>query len=331
MSGLEKLSEIGTKVEGMRSMVVELDSANAPIERLIQQQDEVFAKVNRLTGMFSVTPNAAPLSNSSDQSQGKSSHNSPDRDVLSLVVEGTSLVRSLGEFEGPLEESKTEVQAACTNIADIANNLKDLYSWLTQALTSVTVLLRDFIQCVPVLLAEIRRFFVPTGFRAMFMQTSLETQNLLFNMEGLKSMAVIPDQMEKAVRSVVTESNSARTVHLIKSKIEAAVDIPSRLAAKLKQTCSELPPKILKAARDALHMWAEMMVESGIRDKMDGVVGLAVGEGFAAVVTDLLPFGYNSKQNIALAKPKVSDGPSKLPGLAGGTIGAASGMFKSFY
>jgi hypothetical protein len=331
MSGLEKLSEIRTKVEGMRSMLLELDSADAPIERLIQQQDDVFAKVNRLTGTFSVSPNAAPLSNSPDKSQGKSSRSSPDRDLLSLVVEGTMLVRSLGDFEGPLEESKTKMQATCTKIADLADNLKDLYSWLTQALTSVTVLLRDFIQCVPVLLTEIRRFFIPTGFQAMFMQTSPETQNLLFNMEGLKSMVVIPDQMEKAVRSVVTESNSARNVHLIKSKIEAAVDIPSRLAAKLQQTCKDLPPKILKAARDALHMWAEMLVESGIRDKMEGVVGLAVGEGFAAVVTDLLPFGYNSKHNTASAKTRVSDGPSKLPGLAGGALGAANGMLKSFY
>lgn len=317
MEGLDKIKSIHAKLNSTSESVRSLEGGGKEFEDLMSKQDEVTGFVDRLTSMFSPDGPGTPVSDGSRDIHPRGSAAS-NANCIELVEEGSQLVRSAQDFHGPIERAVEKVKSAGDRIAGLASELKELFELAMETFGKIVDLLTAFVSNLPRIIGEIKQFFVPTGFRALFMQPSVETRNLLDGVEKLKSTVPKPDEVEASARSVLDESESVSTISVIVSKISEVVRAPMELLAKLEVISSELPGKIVTAAKEALKDWAENFGENLLEDKIeDGIEDIAEmigGEKLADAVGDLLPFG--------------SSGSDEGKGNGGNGLG---GMLNSFF
>lgn len=300
LSGVEKLSAIKGKLESTTKAIQDVSGDEGALDDLLSQQEKVGGLTDRLTSLFATTEPTTPTSG---QSQSPTSVtrglplDNPQTDVIAIVEEGSQLLSSADNFKGPLEKCIERVKGLGEMLSTLGDELKDLFENAMTAVGHVVEHLRTFIKSLPRILSEIRQFFVPSGLRALFMQSSPETNNLLADVEKLSSSVPDPEEMQSSARAVLDESEALSTVELIKKKIIEVVGLGPKLISELAVLSEDLPDKVLASAKKALKDWAEEFGESVIGAKIeDGIcdaVEAVAGEKLADAVADFLPFGDN--------------------------------------
>lgn len=328
LTGVEKLSCIKEKLESTTKTIQSVSGDEGALDDLLSQQQKVGGLTDRLTSLFAETEPASPSSQSQSPTsvtRGLPIGNS-QTDVIAIVEEGSQLLSSADTFKGPLEACIARVKDLGEMLSTLGEELKDLFENAMTVVGHVVEHLKTFIRSLPRILGEIRQFFVPSGLRALFMQSSPETNNLISDVEKLSSSLPDPEELQSSARSVLEESESLSKVQLIKSKIVEVVGIPSKLISELALLSEDLPDKVLTATKKALKKWAEEFGESVVGTKIeDGIcdaVEAVAGDKIASAVADFLPFG-NSDSG---AKDGGSDNKS-----GGINVGGMGGLLKSLF
>lgn len=297
--GMEKLSTVREKLTSTMETVQSVSGRHSDLDELLAQQSKVGDLTERLTGLFAATEPGTPSSVASANVASCSLPiEDPRTNVLAVVEEGRELLNSADNFKGPLEQCVERVKCLGDALASLADDLKDLFEHAMDAFGTVVEHLRTFIANLPRILKEIRQFFVPTGLRALILQSSPETNNLLSDVEKLSAGVPDPEIMQSTARSVLDESESLSTVQRITKKIVDVVEIPMKLAAKLAVMYEKLPECVLAAAKNAMKEWADEFGErylgailgDGICDAVEAVAG----EKLADAIGAMLPFGSSN-------------------------------------
>ncbi len=305
------MQNIRDKLTKTSEAVREIDGGGRDLDELVEKEGEIGGWVDRVTGMFSSENQSGEVAERGLGDNGN---------CMNVVEEGTQLVRSAGDFQGPLERCLEKVKAMGARIASLAEELKALFNMAMDVLKNVVELLKAFIANLPTILDQIRQFFVPSGLRSLIMVTSNDTQNLLSSVEKLRTAVPQPEEIESNARSVLDGSKSASIAEQIKEKIGSIIEVPMLLVQKLAQLSNELPGKVIASAKAAVKAWATEFGADIIGDKIEagiqGVAGIIGGQKLADAVGDLLPFGEDDDK-----------GDEKPSGLAN----AANGLFQSLF
>lgn len=310
VNGLESLRSIREKLGSTTETVREIGGGSSDIDELVEKQSEIGGIVDKVTSLFS---SESPVGISERGLDG-------EENCMGVVEEGTQLVRSAGEFQGPIARCVEKVKAMGERLSGLVETLKGLFKSAMDALKNVVELIKEFVKNIPTILEQIKLFFVPSGLRSLLMVSSNETQNLLSSVEKLRTAVPEPEEVESNARSVLGESQSASLADAIKEKIQGIVEKPMQLVQKLAELSTELPGKVIGTAMAAVKKWAKDFGMDIVGDKMEesiaNVAGMIGGEQFANAVEDFLPFGDN-------------DGDSKID--AGDLADKAGDMFKSLF
>lgn len=295
LSGIGKLSSIKEKLECTTKTIQKVSGDEGALDDLLSQQQKVGGLTDRLTSLFAETEPASPTQSNSPTSVARDLPiDSPQTNVIAIVEEGSQLLSSADTFKGPLEDCIARVKGLGEMLSTLGDELRDLFENAMTIVGHVVEHLRTFIRSLPRILGEIRQFFVPSGLRALFMQSSPETNSLISDVEKLSSSVPDPEKLQSSARSVLDDSESLSKVQAIKNKIIEVVGIPMKLISELAILSEDLPGKVLIAAKEALKDWAEEFGESVVGAKIeDGIcdaVEAIAGDKLADAVGDFLPF-----------------------------------------
>lgn len=292
VEGLDTLSSVRSRLTKCGEAATDLSrSADGDaLGGLAGVQEQVTGLVDRFMSLFTGGDDASVTGNKDDLVSDRSA----PKDCVQAVDEGSELVRSAGELRGPLEKCIAGARALGEKVAALLHELKELFAMVVEAFGKIIELLKRFFAKLPLILEQVKKFFIPAGFNALFMVTSDDTKSLVAAVDNLKTSVPQADSVENA-RGLVTESKSVSKAEGLIEKLKEIVQMPIALMDKLGRLSEELPEKIIEAAKKALATWVQKYGVDAIGDKIeDGLVNVAGkigGDKLANAVGNFLPFG----------------------------------------
>lgn len=312
VEGMDKLVSVRGQLKSVGDTLSTIQGSDAEVMELAGVQQKVTNLVDKFTELFSNEPDG-------DQPERAERGLAP-RDCVDTVDEGARLARSAGDITAPLKKCVEAARALGDKIMEIANKLRELFHTVVEYLGELVELVKQFIANLPTIVEQLRQFFVPTGFMALILASSEDTTKLLHAVDKLREAVPTPERLT-AARGQLTESRGATEADSIIAQIKEIVSKPLELVEKLSTLASELPRKIIQAARDAIKRWVKEhgvdIVGDKIEDGLQDIAGKIGGEKLADAVGDFLPFGSDD-ENDAEARQK----KEKLLGAANNLIGS---------
>lgn len=330
--GIDKLKEFKERLSETSKSIRSLSDDGAAFQNLMTQQENIGSFLEGATSLFH-GPSQSPRADGGIESRSMSNASVEVEKInaMNIVEKGADIVKSAGSFNEALDLCVEKVKAVGGKVSVLAEELKELFSSALGWLGKVAELLRTFIGKLPMLIAELKSFFVPTGLRALLMQPSSDTRNLLVSIEGLQASVPNPDEIESTARGALVNSETVPKFENIRGKIASLIDVPKLLMSKLEKMSAELPSKLLEDTKKTVEIWIEEFGQTFASDKIEAgledAAALVGGEKFASAVTGVLDFGKSSSSGQEELSKSNLDDSSALGNMAN----TAGNLLKSFF
>lgn len=333
IAGIGKLKEIKDRLSETSKSIRSLSDDGVAFQNLLTQQENIGNFLEGAASSFH-SPSQSPRADEGDiesRSLSNASVEVEKMNAMNIIEKGADIVKSADSFNEALDSCVEKVKEVGGKVSVFAEEMKELFSSALEWLGKVAELLRTFIVKLPMLIAELKSFFVPTGLRALIMQPSSDTRNLLGSIESLQVSVPNPDEIESTAREALVNSESASKLESIREKIASLIAVPQLLIRKLEKMSAELPGKLLDDTKRTAEIWIEEFGKTFVSDKietgLEDAAAMVGCEKFASAVTNMLDFGKSSPSGQdELSKSNLDDSSA-----LGNMANTAGNIFKSFF
>lgn len=281
------------------------------ISNLSGTHEKVSSLVDRFTSLFSREGDEI-YDETMDENGVVIARGAPaKKHCLDAVGEGTEMLRSAGGLRDALESCINAARAFGRRVSLLARMLKKLFSLIVRALKKLVKLLKRFFKKLPIIIEQIKKFFIPSGLMRMFFATSQHTKNLLHAIVSLQTSVPTVQSVESSRTLFSSDSKSMHLAETLVGKLEEILKVPIVLVQRLVSITMSLPAKIIQVTKETLSRWMEKLGLDTIGERFeDTLVDIAEkigGEKFADAVGDFLPFRNDEEERKSEATGSVLD------------------------
>ncbi|KAI0563894.1 hypothetical protein FGB62_33g185 [Gracilaria domingensis] len=287
MSGLEK------DFKEIKEFAATLLELKAPLDELLNLQEEAYGTMRRLTAMF-----LSEEERSEDTASEEVEQRAVDRGILQTVRACSGLLDNTMQSRNVLDDSVLRIHSFTGLFAQQMDSLQARFERIHGMFESLANVLKQFVANLPRLAREIRQFFVPTGWRSYIMRPSDDLLSLLAGIEDLTTSFPDPNSLYSSVIENLDNGDLVGTLKKTKENIEEATCIPSKLLDTVQE--QDFQQRIIASVRNTLLSALDELLSSAV-DEMKENVEDVIGK-YAERVEDFFPLNSSPDNRSAPTK-----------------------------
>ncbi|CDF36596.1 unnamed protein product [Chondrus crispus] len=240
---------------GMQEIQDRFDTLRPAAEPILELL-EMNGQINDVVSQLSMMMKTGIKSTSESPRSLKGQMNS---DPVCQITEISCLFEKMGDLKQELEVSVARLRESSDLISSLIANLRDFLSVVLHRLTSILETARRLEANIPRIGRELREFFMPTGFKTLFLRPSATLLSILEGLENIKESLSKPLLDTAKAISSIEESDHVRSVLVVKNNVDELEQIPTKLVLvfqtlKTRQVISIAVEQVISQLRNELRV-----------------------------------------------------------------------------
>lgn len=191
----------------------------------------------------------SPLS-VSDMVDSRSKHNA--HNIVEQVEIAVKLMYSVGAERANINDALKQMGTLETLVADFAKNAHTTLLTAMNSLGKSTDLLNTLSTVLPVLILELRHYFVPSGYSAYWLSTARPTQELMDSLEKLQQLISLKHDDLQQAQPKVKDDDAVRTAQNIAAKSSESAEISKDVQTIVEDMGSGFPTMLVNMLAEEL-------------------------------------------------------------------------------